>query len=140
MKETVRIRLLGGFRVLVGTRSVEEGGWRLRKAASLVKLLALAQGHSLHREQVMDRLWPDLGSRAAANNLRQALYVARRTLEPDPATASRCISLQDGQIVLSPEVELRVDVDAFEEAAAEAHRAKEPAAYRVALDLYTGEL
>ena|SRR5215207_5937290 len=64
--EAVRVRLLGGFKVSVGSRSIEGGAWRLRKAASLVKLLALAGGHSLHREQTMDLLWPDLGKKAAS--------------------------------------------------------------------------
>jgi DNA-3-methyladenine glycosylase II len=41
------VRMLGGFSVSVGPRTVEEGGWRLRKAASLIKLLALAPGHRL---------------------------------------------------------------------------------------------
>jgi hypothetical protein len=36
--ETIRIRLLGGFEVTVGTQTIEEGAWRLRKAANLVKL------------------------------------------------------------------------------------------------------
>jgi hypothetical protein len=51
--EAVRIGLLGSFRVSVGSRTLGEDGWRLRKAASLVKLLALAPNHRLHREQVM---------------------------------------------------------------------------------------
>jgi hypothetical protein len=36
--------------------------------------------------------------------------------------------------------ELWVDVDAFEEAAATARRARDPAAYRAAVELYAGEL
>ncbi len=60
--EVVRVRLLGGFRVSVGSRVIREDSWRLRKAASLIKLLALAPGHRLHRERAMDLLWPDLGS------------------------------------------------------------------------------
>ena len=62
-KETgvVRIGLLGGFSVTVGDRKVDESAWRLRKAASLIKLLALAPGHRLHRERAMDLLWPELG-------------------------------------------------------------------------------
>ena len=66
--EAVRIRLLGGFSVSVGSRTIQEGVWRLRKAAALVKLLALAPGHRLHREQIMDALWPDLGTKAASNS------------------------------------------------------------------------
>jgi two-component SAPR family response regulator len=75
--EVVRIGLLGGFRLSVGPRLIEENQWRLRNARSLLKLLALAPGHRLHREQVMETLW-----RKASNNFHQILYAVRRTLEP----------------------------------------------------------
>src|SRR5919107_1364274 len=42
--EPVRVGLLGGFRVWVGPRHVGDDRWRLRKARSLVKLLALSPG------------------------------------------------------------------------------------------------
>jgi DNA-binding SARP family transcriptional activator len=74
--------MLGGFRVSVGLRTIEEGEWRLKKAASLVKLLALAPDHRLHRDWVMELLWPGLDTEAAANNLHNALHRARRALEP----------------------------------------------------------
>src|SRR5918998_2249586 len=79
--EPMRVWLLGGFKLSVDRRTIEGDAWRLRKAAALVKLLALAPEHRLHREQVMDFLWPDLGLRAATNNLRQVLYGARRILD-----------------------------------------------------------
>jgi predicted ATPase/DNA-binding SARP family transcriptional activator/DNA-binding CsgD family transcriptional regulator len=138
--ETVRIRLLGGFRVSVGDRTVRRDSWRMRKAASLVKLLALASGHHLHREQAMETLWPGLGRRAASNNLRQALHAARRTLDPDLIGGSRYLASEGESLVLCPEGRLWVDSEAFEEAARNAHRSREPAAYEVALDLYAGEL
>jgi DNA-binding CsgD family transcriptional regulator len=84
--EAVHTCLLGGFRVSVGTRTIGEDEWRLRKAASLLKLLVLSPEHRLHREVVMELLWPDLGMRSAANNLRGVLHAARRTLEPATAT------------------------------------------------------
>jgi tetratricopeptide (TPR) repeat protein len=118
--ESVRIRVLGGFRVSVGTLTIEEGAWRLRKAASLVKLLALARENRLHRERVMDLLWPDLGAKAASNNLRGALHVVRRTFEQSTSSASRYLEAQGNQLVLCPGGRLWVDVDAFEEAAATA--------------------
>jgi DNA-binding SARP family transcriptional activator len=137
----LRVWLLGGFRVSVGTRTVEEGAWRLKKAAALVKLLALAPGHHLHRERAMDLLWPNLGRKAAANNLSQALHAARRALGPDDAgAASGFVASRGEQLVLCPGGELWLDVDAFEEAAATARRSREPAAYRAALNLYAGEL
>src|SRR5215217_7693679 len=138
--ETVRIRMLGGFRVSVGERTVRQDSWRMRKAASLVKLLALAPGHRLHREQAMETLWPELGRQAASNNLRQTLHAARRALESDSLVRSRYLASEDESLVLCPEGQLWVDSEAFEEAAKNAHRSRDPAAYEVALDLYAGEL
>jgi DNA-binding SARP family transcriptional activator len=138
--EAIRIELLGSFRVSVGSRTVEADAWRLRKAASLVKLLALSSGHHFHREQAMDLLWPDLGRRAASNSLRQTLYVARRILSPDPAVGSHFLHSASGSLVLCPGSDLRVDVEVFEGAVAKARRTGESSAYRAAIDLYTGEL
>ncbi len=141
--EPVRVWLLDGFRVMVGPRSIGEEEWRLKKAASLLKLLALAPGHRLHREQAMELLWPDLDAEAALNNLHHVLHVARRILEPSaPAgsAASGYLHLRGEQLALYPEGQLWVDVEAFEEAATTAHHALEPVAYQVAIDLYSGEL
>ena len=141
--EDMRVWLLGGFKVTVGSRTIGEEEWRLKKAGSLVKLLALAEGHRLHREQAMELLWPGLDSEASVNNLHYALHVARRVLEPAaPASAtSRYLRLRGEQLALCPEGPLWVDVEAFEEAAATARRAcLEPAAFQAAIELYSGEL
>ena len=66
----LQIRLLGEFRVYVDSTPESMTMRRSRKASTLVKLLALAPNHRLHRDQVLETLWPDLGSKAAANNLR----------------------------------------------------------------------
>jgi predicted ATPase/DNA-binding SARP family transcriptional activator/DNA-binding CsgD family transcriptional regulator len=137
----VRVWLLGGLRVSVGSRSIGEDRWRRRKAATLVKLLALAPGHRLHRKQVTDLLWPELDTRPAANNLHHVLHHARRTLDPasEPG-ASRYLLLRGEHLALCPDAPLWVDVEAFQQASDVARRAREPAAYRAAIDLYAGEL
>ena len=76
----VSLRLLGGFEAAVDGVIVAESAWRLKKARELVKLLALATGHRLHREQAMDVLWPERDPAAAANNLHQVVHVARKAL------------------------------------------------------------
>ena len=139
--EAVRVWLLGGFEVSVGSRVVGGSSWRLRKAQTLVKLLALAPRHRLHREQIMDVLWPDLDAKSQANNLHRTLHLARKVLEGSQANgASPCLRLRGDLVALCPDGPLWVDVEAFEGAAATARRSREPAAYRAALDLYTGEL
>lgn len=104
--EVMRVRLLGGFKVSLASRAIEEGAWHLRKAKSLVKVLALAPGHALHREQIMDLLRPELGKRAASNNLRGALHAARATLASDPVAASHYLASKEERIALCPQVEL----------------------------------
>jgi predicted ATPase/DNA-binding SARP family transcriptional activator/DNA-binding CsgD family transcriptional regulator len=139
--EAVRVWLLGDFRVSVGSRTIEDNQWRLKKAAGLVKLLALAPNHRMHRERVMDLLWPDLEAAPATNNLHRTLYSARHVLEPQVPAADSCyLRLRNEQLELCPEGSLRVDAEVFEEAAATARRARDPAAYRAAVDLYAGEL
>ena len=138
-QEDLRVWLLGGFEVSVGSRAVDGSAWRLRKAASLVKILALADGHRLHRERVMDALWPNLDERAQANNLHRALHFARRALDPAD-TSSLYLHLAGEMLALCPEGALWVDAGSFEEAASAARRVKEPSAYQAAIELYSGEL
>ena len=126
----VAIRLLDGFVAEVGGEPVADSRWRLRKGRELVKLLALAPEHRLHREQLMDALWPELDPAAAANNLHQVVHVARRAL------GAEAIVLRDELLTLHA----GVDVEDFERAAAHARRAGSPSAYRAALSLYSGEL
>ena len=97
-----------------------EGAWRLRKAKSLVKLLALAPDRRVHRERATELLWPDRGRDAAANNFHQALYVARRALEAAGADGAAVLALRDDMLVLCPGGRVEVDVDAFDAAVARA--------------------
>jgi len=133
--------LLGGFQISVGARrTIGENDWRLKKAGSLVKLLALEPRHRMHQEQILDRLWPELGLGAATNNLRQVLHVARRALDPDSKVSSGYLRRRGELLELCSETLLWVDTQAFEEAAAAARKAGDPAAYRAAIELYAGDL
>jgi predicted ATPase/tetratricopeptide (TPR) repeat protein len=125
-----RVRLLGGFAAAVDGSEVSDGAWRLRKAKELVKLLALADAHRLHREQAMEALWPNRDPASAANNLNQAVHAARRALGADAIVVRESLL----------ELDAVVDVDVFEQAAAEARRTRTVDSYERALALYGGEL
>src|ERR1700686_1275155 len=77
----VQVDVLGRFRVAFDGRVATAEAWRRTRSAALVKLLALAEEHRLHREQVMEALWPDLEPEAAAANLRKAVHFVRRALD-----------------------------------------------------------
>ena len=95
-----------------------------------MKLLALARGHRLHRDQAMDVLWRDLAPAAAANNLHQAVHVARRALGADT------IDVRDEVLSLAARRRRRPARAGGRGRAAD----ENAAAYRAVLSLYGGEL
>jgi len=119
--------LLGRFAVRVGGQPVPDAAWRHKRAAELVKILALADAHQLHSEQVIDLLWPDLTPEAAAGNLRKAVHFARAALGDADA-----IGRNGAMLELCPGGQVLVDALAFE-AAARAGR-------QGALGAYQGDL
>lgn len=136
----VRVELLGGLRVSVDGRDVDDRAWKLRKAKHLVKLLALAPQHRLPRERVLDMLWPDLDPSAAANNFRHTLHVSRRALDPSGSPRSRILEQSDGVLALAPPDQIWVDVAVFTDLARVARHSRDPRAYERAIALYRGDL
>lgn len=133
----LRIFVLGGFRVEVGDQRLDASVLRLRAAQQLLKLLALAPDHRLHREQVLDLLWPDQAPRAAVNSLNQALYVARQALGSPGAPY---LILRDQTLRLGDPVTVWVDALAFDTAARQARHEHNLAAALAALALYRSDL
>ena len=126
MAEDLRIFVLGGFRAEVGGQRVAEDAWRRSGATALVKLLAVTPGHRMHREQLIEVLWPELDQAAGARRLTKALHFARRAL------AAGQVRLRDDLLSLEAD-DLWVDVDAFEAAARRGDT-------EGALALYAGDL
>ena len=106
----VDIALLGGFSVARDRVPVPDDVWSRRGAASLVKLLALADGRRLHREQVIDALWPGLPVDAAGPRLHKAAHYARRALGDVPDA----LLLRQDQVVLLADHLVSVDSLEFE--------------------------
>ena len=112
---TVRMELLGGFDVTVSGDVVPARAWTRKQAATLVKLLALRPERRLHREQVLDLVWPDDAMDTAAAKLHKAAHYARK-VTGHPET----IVLGGDVVQLFPGVDLTVDAVDFEQAATEA--------------------
>jgi DNA-binding SARP family transcriptional activator len=107
--QQLEVRLLGAFEVLVDSQPVPADAWAQRRAADLVKLLALAPGHRIPRDEVLEALWPQLGADAAASNLHKAASYARRALGDRSA-----VVLRGGMVALAPAAEVTTDVERFE--------------------------
>ncbi len=137
----LRVRLLGGFCVERADVGQAVSDWHRSSAKTLTKLLAVEPGHALHREQVIDVLWPVADSESAHNSFRKALHAARRALEPELPRRqdSAYLHLADAMLVLNTE-RVVVDMDRFERLAGDAIRCREIEAYEAALAAYGGEL
>jgi DNA-binding SARP family transcriptional activator/tetratricopeptide (TPR) repeat protein len=114
----VHIALLGGLTVTAGPIVVTDTAWPTRRSAELVALLALSEGHSLLRDQVIEFLWPHLTASAGAANLRKAAHFARQALGADGA-----VRLSAGRVVLFPGHLVETDAATFEARARAALRA-----------------
>ena len=125
--------VLGCFEVRVDGNLVPGDAWRSRRAADLVKVLALEPTHALHREQVMDLLWPGFGADSAGANLRKAVHYARRAMGSDEAiqAAGNVLSLWGGNV--------EVDAQVFAAAADAALASGDVTACAGAADLYRGD-
>jgi DNA-binding SARP family transcriptional activator len=123
----VAIELLGRFSVSVDGVAISGDAWRSRRAADVVKLLALASDHRMHRAEVMEALWPESDPEASGANLRKALHFARLATGDE-----RAIVNERGVLVLWPDAKVETDVERFETAAQRGNAA--------AADLYRGDL
>ena len=131
----VQVRLLGGFEVVVDGRPVPARSWRRQSASRLVKLLALQPSCRLHREQVIDALWPDVPPDTGATRLHTAAHYARAALgEP------RSVVVSQGTVALFPDVDVEVDVTVFERAAGATRDGEDAQHAAAAAALYAGTL
>ena len=125
------VRLMGGFQLEVSGQIVPDDAWRLRRAKTVIKLLALTPERRLHREQLAEALWPD--GEGSPAGLHQVLYVARK------AIGAGSLSMREDVVELD-RARIWIDVEAFEAAGAAARAAGELTPYRTAIELYGGEL
>jgi DNA-binding SARP family transcriptional activator len=118
------------------------------RVRSLLRVLALHGGQPVHRDRLVDGLWPnETDSRVGTRNLQVAISSLRQLLEPGVARGGATILMRDGdnyRLRLEPGA---VDLVEFDEALAAARKAKvagdvegATAAFGRALDLYRGEL
>jgi TolB-like protein len=123
-----RIFLLGQFGVEIGGQPVPASAWKKRRAVDVLTTLALSPGRSLHREELIDRFWPEKDLDAGANNLHRALHEVRRITGIELARLERGVArLMEGTWI---------DVVAFERASS----GVEPEALGHAVELYRGAL
>ena len=153
----LRARTLGGLAVWRDDEPIVPALWARHKARDLFTCLLSAPEHRLHRERILDLLWPECPLGAGAGRVRATVHALRKALDgpvvacapagdAGNAEARRDSYLRsDGAtLVLTPAPGREPEADwldaaAFMRAAAAALHGRDAGACRAALALYGGE-
>ena len=112
----IQIYTLGTLRVVRDGYTVAESDWQTRQARQLLKILITERPRPVSTDRLIDLLWPESASQAAATTLRSAINALRNVLEParpNRAPAKYIITQNPGYAFRGHD-EIWLDVDAFE--------------------------
>lgn len=119
-----QLRLFGSFELTIGGEPVDVSAIRPR-VRTLLYLLALDAGSTIHRETIMETLWPGSDPGAAQRSLHVAVATLRRVLEPGASRGGFRLVPRDGEgyrLALPPGS--HVDAHRFAEALSAARSAE----------------
>ncbi|MFN4218009.1 MAG: BTAD domain-containing putative transcriptional regulator [Candidatus Bipolaricaulia bacterium] len=141
------VQTLGAFRVWRGEHEIAPSTWGREKALQLFQLLISHRDRPIHREQILEALWPDAYPAKAKASLRVALNALHRALEPTrhPHQQPFYVRYRGELLWLNPEAQVLLDADEFMRLIEEGHKierhdpARALSLYRRALALYQGD-
>lgn len=138
----LHLTLLGGFEVRIGGKAVPEAAFPRRKAISLLKLLALQPGYQLHRDQVLDSLWPELAPQSASAQLYKAVHHVRQAFETagQDCAPDELIQMSNEILKLAAPGGVHSDVETFEQLAHRALQSRDQNQLREAAVAYPADL
>ena len=128
------VQCLGGFAVLRDGVPVPVGEWKSRKARDLVKILIARGGRPVHRETLLELLWPDDAPAQTASRLSVALSTARAVLDPGKQHPGGWYLGADNDTLWIDGTHADVDVDRFHELASRAVTERKPGPSPAAID------
>ena len=113
----LHVRTLGPFEVWRGDDLLSPHDWQREKARQLFQFLITNRGKWFTREQLSDRLWPQLDPEGSVQNLKVVLNALNRALEPlrDPGRAPFFVARRETLYGLNPAAQICLDVDDFSE-------------------------
>jgi DNA-binding SARP family transcriptional activator len=143
----ISITCFGGFRLEIDGRSVDINVVRAR-ARSALRLLATHAGQMVHREVLIEALWPELAPAAATRNLQVTISAIRGLLERACGPGQPALLVRsDSAYGLALPPTGRSDTATFQAAVSQWRRLRsgpdrtaEAAAIRAALSVYGGDL
>ncbi|MFN0070308.1 MAG: BTAD domain-containing putative transcriptional regulator, partial [Chloroflexota bacterium] len=138
---SIRVHLLGTFRVLVNGRELTDDIWKKQKARQLLKCLLTRPHRRMTIDEAIDTFWPDAPDwDAAQKTLRSTLSALRSALGTTRAARGRgLVVTQQGAVLIPREADLWVDADAFERMLGDSRAAEDTNLLEEADALYAGD-
>src|SRR3954466_14441208 len=130
MTDALRLELLGGFHIAIGTTPLS--GFTYSKGKALLAYLAVT-GQPCGRETLAALLWSELPDSEARTNLRVVLSNLRQFLAPSLLITRETVGL-------NPQCRPWIDVVAFQQGLAPSHGASDIGQLQAAVALYRGDL
>ncbi|HEX04605.1 MAG TPA: PAS domain-containing protein, partial [Bacteroidetes bacterium] len=85
----VKVRTYGEFSLIIDGSNIETNKWRSKKALDVFCYLLLHYSQPVHKEVLIDFLWPNLDSHTGNRRLLNAISELRKYLEPGAKRYSR---------------------------------------------------
>ena len=111
--QPLRIFTLGHFGLAVGGRGLDVDSWKRKQAVVVLKCLVNQLGRPVHRERLIDWLWPDADAERGWQRLKVTVSFLRASLRTG-AVANEIIETVGESYILRPDA-VWVDSQAFTE-------------------------
>mgnify|MGYP001259583685 CR=1 FL=1 len=113
----LQIFALGKFGLAANGRGVAVDKWKRRQAVTLLKFLVSQLDRPVHRERILDCLWPDVDEERGWGRLKVTMYYLRTQLRAAGAGENAVQTVGDAYLLKRDAV--WVDADNFEKRVAE---------------------
>ncbi len=142
----IKVQTLGNFQVWRGEEAVMAKDWGRDITLQLFQFFVTARHRrGLHKEQIIDRIWEEVDSKAGQQHFKVALHGLNKALEPERKSRSEAKYILRQGLTYQLHLDLLwIDVDALETFIALGNQALPDhpelaiQAYREALDLHHG--
>ncbi len=131
---TLHVFTLGGFGMALGGRSIDVGKWKRKQAVTLLKYLITQLDRPVHRERLIDCLWPDADEKQGWGRLKVTMYCLRQELRAN-GMSDDAIKTTDNAYLLRRD-SIWVDTHVFERLVTEGQELQQQGQWSDALHRY----
>jgi LuxR family transcriptional regulator, maltose regulon positive regulatory protein len=142
---TLKVETMGGFKVWLGDRFIDEKDWQRGKAKELFQFFLIHRQKWWSKEEIYQEIWPEIEEKSIEQEFKVILNSLNRTLEPNRKARANpfFIQRQHNSYTLNPKAVIDIDFLQFEQWIGEGLKEKNPEKSRniltKGLELYKGD-